>query len=154
MEKSRFLYAGFYCTKFSYVWGSARARDVELRYNTLFLPSRLIHIIKYLYIVHVQISKHVFLKPFSGKKPTERAKVMFPHEPENPDELKLFEGDIITIRNKDVPDSEGWWEGEVNGKVGLFPNNFVELLPAEEEDTSVKDEVVILILFILFWLHM
>ena len=92
----------------------------------------------------------MFLKPFSGKKPTERAKVMFPHEPENPDELKLFEGDIITIRNKDVPDSEGWWEGEVNGKVGMFPNNFVKLLPSEEEDTSVKDKVIILILFILF----
>ena len=75
---------------------------------------------------------------------------MFPHEPENPDELKLFEGDIITIRNKDVPDSEGWWEGEVNGKVGMFPNNFVKLLPSEEEDTSVKDKVIILILFILF----
>ena len=106
--------------------------------------------IKYLYIVHVQISKHVFLKPFSGKKPSERAKVMFSCEPENPDELKLVEGDIITILNKDAPDSGGWWEGEINGKVGMFPNNFVELLPAEEEDTSVKDKVMILTLFILF----
>ena len=136
------------------VWDSAGARDVELHYNTLFLPSWLIHIIKYLYIVHVRIWKYVFLKPFSGKKPSERAKVMFSYEPENPDELKLFEGDIITILNKDVPHSEGWWEGEVNGKVGLFPDNFVEMLPAEEEDTSVKDKVIILILFILFWLHM
>ena len=132
------------------VWGSAGARDLELRYNTLFLPSWLIHIIKYLYIVHVQISKHVFLKPFSGKKPTERAKVMFPFECQHSDELQLFEGDIITILNKDVPDNEGWWKGEVNGKVGLFPNNYVELLPAEEEDTSVKGKVIILILFILF----
>ena len=132
------------------VRGSAGARDVELRYNTLFLPPRLIHMIKYLYVIHVQISKHVFLKPFSGKKPSERVIVMFPYEPENPDELKLFEGDIITVLDKEVPDSEGWWEGEVNGKVGMFPNNFVELLPAEEEDTSVKDKVIILILFILF----
>ena len=75
---------------------------------------------------------------------------MFPYEPENPDELKLVEGDIITILNKDGPDSGGWWEGEVNGKVGMFPNNFVKLLPGEEEDTSVKDKVIILILFILF----
>ena len=135
------------------MYGAARARDVELRYNTLFLPFRLIHIIKYLYIVHVQISKHVFLKPFSGKKPSERAKVMFPYEPENPDELELFEGDIITVLNKDVPESDGWWEGEINGKVGMFPNNFVELLPAEEEDSSVKDKVIILILLILFWVR-
>ena len=126
---------------------------MELRFNTLFLPSRLIHIITYLYFVHVQISKHVFLKPFSGKKPSERAEVKFSYDPENPDELKLVEGDIITILNKDVPESHGWWEGEVNGKVGMFPNNFVKLLPAEEDDTSVKDKVIILILFILFLLH-
>ena len=94
--------------------------------------------------------QNVFLKPLSGKKPSERAKVMFSYDPENPDELKLFKGDIITILNKDVPDSEGWWEGEVNGKVGMFPNNFVKLLPSEEEDTSVKDKVIILMLFILF----
>lgn len=76
-----------------------------------------------------------------SKKPSERAKVMFPYEPENPDELNLVEGDVITILNKDVPESDGWWEGEINGKVGMFPNNFVELLPAEEEDaTSVKDK--------------
>ena len=119
------------------VWGPARVGDVELRYITLFLPSWLIHIIKY-------------LKPFSGKKPSERAKVMFYCGGESPDELELFEGDIITILNKDVPHSEGWWEGEVNGKVGLFPSNFVELLPAEEQDTSVENKVIILMLYMPF----
>ena len=94
--------------------------------------------------------QNVFLKPFSGKKPSERAIVMFRYESENPDELELFEGDIITVLNKDVPENVGWWEGEVNGEVGMFPSNFVQLLPAEEEDTSVKDKVIILILFILF----
>ena len=94
--------------------------------------------------------QNVFLKPLSGKKPSERAKVMFSYDPENPDELKLFKGDIITILNKDVPDSEGWWEGEVNGKVGLFPSNFVELLPAEEQDTSVENKVIILMLYMPF----
>ena len=114
------------------VWGSACVRDVELRYITLFLPSWFIHIIKY-------------LKPFSGKKPSERAKVMFSYDPQSPDELELCEGDIITILNKD-----GWWEGEVNGKVGMFPSTFVELLPAEEGDTSGKDKVIILMLYIPF----
>ncbi|KAM7431008.1 SH3-domain kinase binding protein 1 [Porites harrisoni] len=65
---------------------------------------------------------------------------MFRYESENPDELELFEGDIITVLNKDVPENVGWWEGEVNGEVGMFPSNFVQLLPAEEEDTSVKDK--------------
>ena len=75
---------------------------------------------------------------------------MFRYESENPDELELFEGDMITVLNKDVPENVGWWEGEVNGEVGMFPSNFVQLLPAEEEDTSVKDKVIILILFTLF----
>ena len=58
---------------------------------------------------------------------------MFDYEPENPDELKLTEGDVVIVTNKDIPDNEGWWEGELNGKVGVFPINFVELLPADEE---------------------
>ena len=60
---------------------------------------------------------------------------MFSYEPESPDELRLVEGDIITVLNKDVAYNEGWWQGAVNGIVGIFPSNFVELLPAEEEDT-------------------
>ncbi|XP_068755636.1 CD2-associated protein-like [Montipora capricornis] len=70
------------------------------------------------------------------KKPGERAKVTFAYEPENPDELRLVEGDIVTILNKDTAESDGWWEGEVNGKVGMFPNNFVVLLPSEEDDKA------------------
>ena len=30
--------------------------------------------------------------------------------------------------------AEGWWEGRLNGKSGVFPNNFVELIP----DTTQK----------------
>ena len=26
--------------------------------------------------------------------------------------------------------TQGWWEGKLNGKTGVFPNNFVEELPA------------------------
>jgi hypothetical protein len=35
----------------------------------------------------------------------------------------LKEGDIITLLQK--PD-EDWWEGEIGGRKGLFPCNFVE----------------------------
>jgi len=38
------------------------------------------------------------------------------------DELTLRKGDIITII-KEHPD---WWEGELNGKVGVFPANYVQ----------------------------
>jgi len=38
------------------------------------------------------------------------------------DELTLRKGDLITII-KEHPD---WWEGELNGKVGVFPANYVQ----------------------------
>lgn len=55
--------------------------------------------------------------------------MLFPYQAVNDDELTLSEGDIVNIVSKDAPD-RGWWKGELNGKVGLFPDNFVQLLPA------------------------
>ena len=75
---------------------------------------------------------------FLAKKPTERAKVMFDYEPENPDELKLTEGDIVVVTNQNIPDTEGWWEGELNGITGVFPSNFVDLLPVGAEEVLSK----------------
>ena len=60
----------------------------------------------------------------------EKAKVQFDYDAQNPDELSLKEGDIIIITSKEAGDS-GWWEGEINGKKGVFPDNFVTLLPPE-----------------------
>lgn len=57
----------------------------------------------------------------------EHCKVLFAYQPMNEDELKLAEGEIITIINKDLPD-KGWWKGELRGRIGVFPDNFVELL--------------------------
>jgi len=68
---------------------------------------------------------------FSAKKPVGKAKVLFEYVPEKDDELALSVGDIVTVLNKEVYQTDGWWEGELNGKVGLFPDNFVELLPDE-----------------------
>ncbi|XP_055908730.1 SH3 domain-containing kinase-binding protein 1 [Eupeodes corollae] len=68
----------------------------------------------------------------------EYCRVEFPYSPENDDELVLVIGQIITIVDKDLPD-KGWWKGEINGKVGVFPDNFVKLLPngvTLEKDTK------------------
>ena len=40
------------------------------------------------------------------------------------DELTIRPGDIIN--NVQKMDG-GWWEGEVNGKKGMFPDNFVKV---------------------------
>ncbi|KAK4337039.1 hypothetical protein RND71_043387 [Anisodus tanguticus] len=63
------------------------------------------------------------------KKPSlkEQAKVLFAYTAENDDELSIKEGDIINIISKKVED-KGWWKGELNGKIGVFPDNFVELI--------------------------
>jgi hypothetical protein len=40
----------------------------------------------------------------------------------------LEEGQIINVITKEVED-KGWWKGEVDGRVGVFPDNFVKLVP-------------------------
>ncbi|XP_055887610.1 SH3 domain-containing kinase-binding protein 1-like isoform X5 [Biomphalaria glabrata] len=67
----------------------------------------------------------------------ERAIVRFSYNAEQPDELSLVEGQIIRILDKELED-EGWWKGELHGKVGVFPDNFVELLPNEETSKPKK----------------
>lgn len=56
----------------------------------------------------------------------------FSYHAENEDELTLKEGDTITILKKDLEDV-GWWKGELNGRIGVFPDNFVEIIPTQEE---------------------
>jgi len=60
-----------------------------------------------------------------------RAVVRFPYTAANEDELTFAEGDIITVLEQNIVDA-GWWKGELKGRVGVFPDNFVELLPADD----------------------
>ncbi len=74
--------------------------------------------------------------------------VLFPYTALNEDELSLSEGQVINIVSKEVED-KGWWKGEIDGKVGVFPDNFVKLMPAPVH--SVKDEVRTSQLFYFIW---
>lgn len=62
-----------------------------------------------------------------------KAKVLFDYEPENEDELKIEVGDTVEIIKQE---EEGWWEGVLNGKTGVFPSNFVEIIGTEDEEPS------------------
>ena len=63
------------------------------------------------------------------------AKVSFDYAATQDDELNLKVGDVVTgIKKVDA----GWWEGELNGKRGMFPENFVE----EIEDNAVPPAAV------------
>ncbi|XP_018410353.1 PREDICTED: SH3 domain-containing kinase-binding protein 1 [Nanorana parkeri] len=65
-------------------------------------------------------------------KAKEYCKVLFPYEALNEDELTIRESEIVVVVNKDCVDA-GWWEGELNGRRGVFPDNFVKLLPSDFE---------------------
>ncbi|KAL2084926.1 hypothetical protein ACEWY4_020444 [Coilia grayii] len=60
----------------------------------------------------------------------ERCQVMFDYVAVAEDELGMKKGDIVTIISKETED-EGWWEGELNGRRGHFPDNFVMVIPAD-----------------------
>ncbi|KAK6293092.1 hypothetical protein J4Q44_G00365930 [Coregonus suidteri] len=60
-----------------------------------------------------------------------RCKASFSYVPQNEDELELKIGDVIDIL---VEVEEGWWEGSLNGKTGMFPSNFTR----ELEDTPAS----------------
>nr|QXO74913.1 MAPK [Penaeus chinensis] len=52
---------------------------------------------------------------------------LYDYEAQGDDELSLRRGEIIEVLSQDVKISgdEGWWTGKINGKVGIFPSNFV-----------------------------
>ncbi|XP_032102847.1 SH3 domain-containing protein 21 isoform X3 [Sapajus apella] len=54
----------------------------------------------------------------------EAYRVLFDYQPEAPDELALRRGDVVKVLSKTTED-KGWWEGECQGRRGVFPDNFV-----------------------------
>ncbi|CAJ1062722.1 SH3 domain-containing protein 21 isoform X1 [Xyrichtys novacula] len=63
-----------------------------------------------------------------GKQVAECCQAMFDYKAKAGDELDLKKGDVVMILRKETED-EGWWEGELNGCCGFFPDNFVMVIP-------------------------
>lgn len=74
---------------------------------------------------HTQASSYLIKKQSPIIR--EQAKVIYNYEAQNSDELTIEEGDIINVINKQIED-QGWWKGELRGQIGVFPDNFVELI--------------------------
>lgn len=81
-----------------------------------------------------KLSDAVFTKENSKQTSVRRkqnnaecCKVMFDYKAKAEDELELKKGDVVVVLNKETED-EGWWRGELNGRCGYFPDNFVMLI--------------------------
>eukprot|EP01111_Echinosteliopsis_oligospora_P014912 TRINITY_DN5735_c1_g1_i3.p1 TRINITY_DN5735_c1_g1~~TRINITY_DN5735_c1_g1_i3.p1 ORF type:complete len:1071 (+),score=360.39 TRINITY_DN5735_c1_g1_i3:181-3393(+) len=61
------------------------------------------------------------VKPAAAAKPT--CVAIYDYEASTDDELTFKEGDVITILQKD---QNGWWQGELMGKKGWIPANYVQ----------------------------
>ncbi|XP_077074002.1 SH3 domain-containing protein 21 isoform X2 [Siphateles boraxobius] len=92
-----------------------------------------------------KLSEAVFNKEGQGQqRPSLRRKTssvkeccqaMFDYTAVAEDELNLKKGDVITIISKATED-DGWWEGELNGCRGFFPDNFVMVIPRDALHTG------------------
>ena len=49
------------------------------------------------------------------------------------EDLSFQEGAIISLLEKASTD---WWKGELNGCIGIFPANYVTLLPSKSSNNS------------------
>jgi len=67
------------------------------------------------------------------------AKALFDHEPDEPDELPFKAGDMIKVTEKD--EAGEWWTGEFDGKSGMFPASYVEVVPGAEGDVGPGGDV-------------
>ncbi|XP_066506887.1 F-BAR and double SH3 domains protein 2 [Hoplias malabaricus] len=77
----------------------------------------------------------------NGDNSVNFAKALYDYAAQTEDELSFPEGAIIRILNKDNQEDDGFWEGEFNGSVGVFPAVLVEDLAGPSgEDTHKSME--------------
>ena len=55
------------------------------------------------------------------------ATTIYPFQGEKPCDLSFNVGEKITIITRTAT-QEDWWEGKLNGKVGIFPANYVKVM--------------------------
>ncbi|KAI0046549.1 hypothetical protein FA95DRAFT_1606836 [Auriscalpium vulgare] len=55
-----------------------------------------------------------------------RVRALHTFEPSEPGELAFDKGDIIKVVDRGYKD---WWRGQLKGRTGIFPVNYVEVLP-------------------------
>ncbi|XP_069747887.1 F-BAR and double SH3 domains protein 2-like isoform X7 [Narcine bancroftii] len=72
----------------------------------------------------------------NGDSSVSFVKALYDYEGQTADELSFPEGAIIRILNKENQEDDGFWEGELNGRIGVFPSVLVEELAGSENGDS------------------
>ncbi|XP_066561449.1 CD2-associated protein isoform X2 [Amia ocellicauda] len=85
---------------------------------------------------HLNMTDSVKVDGESKAKVKEYCKVLYPFDATNEDELSLKEGETVHVLSKDTGEP-GWWRGEVNGREGVFPDNFVAAITETEKDATI-----------------
>ncbi|MEQ2227793.1 F-BAR and double SH3 domains protein 2 [Ilyodon furcidens] len=71
----------------------------------------------------------------NGDTNTVYVRALYDYEGQADEELSFSEGAVIRLLNRDTQTDDGFWEGELNGRVGVFPSVLVEDL-TENGETS------------------
>lgn len=66
-------------------------------------------------------------------EPMGRALALHNFEPTADSMLGLVKGDVVTVLSK-AGQEKGWWKGQIQERVGYFPWQYVQELPAASED--------------------
>ncbi|XP_049898463.1 F-BAR and double SH3 domains protein 1-like isoform X1 [Epinephelus moara] len=69
------------------------------------------------------------------------ARALYSYQAQSAEELSFQEGALIhLIRCRHAEVDDGFWEGELNGRIGVFPSLVVELVHDEGEEEEREDE--------------
>lgn len=73
----------------------------------------------------------------AASKPQFLARALYSFQGQTDKELSFRKGDIINVRRQV---DKNWIDGELNGRRGIFPQNYVEIRPVEEEEDEPQPE--------------
>lgn len=72
----------------------------------------------------------------SHNKELYKARALYEYQAADETELSFNADDIISVTNAE---DSGWWEGHLNGKSGLFPANYVQVVTGDSPSHGRPD---------------
>ena len=72
-----------------------------------------------------------------AEEPGDWVRALYDYEATNDEELSFVEGQLLRVLRRDENGvDDGWWEGELDGRVGVFPSLVVEELMAAASNSN------------------